>query len=300
MSRVATYAQFTLIQQAVTRTQERIFDRQAQIASGHEALDFAGVATEAHQLVSIKAASVQAQTFIDQNNQIDGRLQIMDTTLGNLGDLASTLKSRIIQRLNSATGDASAIGQEATQMLSSVAGLLNTQVSGRFLFAGAKTDSPPVTDPVPDPATFGVPDASYYQGDSTELTARVSETQEVRTGMAGNRQGFQDLIGALKATIEGDNTNNTGLIKNALDLVSSAIDQINAYRAEVGTASNAIDRATASHQDFQLHADGIVSDIQNVDVPSAVSALSADQAALQASYITVARITQLSLADFLR
>ena len=185
-------------------------------------------------------------------------------------------------------------------MLSSVAGLLNTQVSGRFLFAGAKTDSPPVTDPVPDPATFGVPDASYYQGDSTELTARVSETQEVRTGMAGNRQGFQDLIGALKATIEGDNTNNTGLIKNALDLVSSAIDQINAYRAEVGTASNAIDRATASHQDFQLHADGIVSDIQNVDVPSAVSALSADQAALQASYITVARITQLSLADFLR
>ena len=300
MSRVASAAQFTLIQQTINRTQERIFDRQAQIASGLEALNYAGISSETHQLVSIKAAAKQAQTFIDQNSQIDGRLQVIDSTLGGLGDLASTLKVRLIQRLSSTTGDSSAIAQEAGQMLTEAAGLMNAQLSGRFLFSGARTDTPPVVEPIPDPANFGVPDDSYYQGDDNELTARISETQEIRVGLSGNRAGFQQLIAALKATIEGDNTNNTGLIEGALDLVTSAIDEINSYRAEIGTSSATLTRATASHRDLQVQADGVVSDIENVDVPSAVSALSADQAALEASFITVARITQLSLVDFLR
>ena len=185
-------------------------------------------------------------------------------------------------------------------MLTEAAGLMNAQLSGRFLFSGARTDTPPVVEPIPDPANFGVPDDSYYQGDDNELTARISETQEIRVGLSGNRAGFQQLIAALKATIEGDNTNNTGLIEGALDLVTSAIDEINSYRAEIGTSSATLTRATASHRDLQVQADGVVSDIENVDVPSAVSALSADQAALEASFITVARITQLSLVDFLR
>jgi len=300
MSRVASFAQFSLIQQTINRTQERIFDRQAQVASGHVSPDFAGIASESHQLVSIKAAAVKAQSFIDQNNQLDGRLQVMDGALGNIGDLASTLKTRIIQRLNSATGSASPIGREASDILASVTGLLNTQMSGRFVFAGAMTDTRPIANPVPDPATFGVPSGNYYQGDSTELTARVSETLEVKIGLAGNRQGFQDLIASLKAVIQGAATNDSGLIETSLDLVTSAIDQINGYRAELGTAASSIARATSGHQDFQLHAQNIVSDIQNVDVPSAVTALAADQTALEASFITVARISQLSLVDFLR
>ena len=89
-------------------------------------------------------------------------------------------------------------------------------------------------DPVPDPTAFGVPDDSYYQGDGVELSARVSETQEVRVGFAGNRQGFQELIGALKAAIEGHLTDDRSLLEDALSLATSAIDQINAYRAEGG------------------------------------------------------------------
>lgn len=300
MARVASFAQFALIQQAVNRTQERIFDRQAQIASGHEALDYSGVAIESRQLVSLKSASKQAETFIQQNSQVDGQLQVMDGALGSLGDIATALKTRLIQRLNSATGDASAIGQEARELLTSTAGILNTEFAGRFLFAGAKTDTPPVTEPVPDPATFGVPDDSYYQGDTTELTARIAENQEVRVGMAGNRNGFQQLIAALHAAVEGDATRNTGMLEDSLELVDNAINEINAYRAEVGTAGNSLARATASHKDFQLQADAVVSEIQNVDVPSAVAALAADQTALEASFITLARVSQLSLADFLR
>lgn len=299
MPRVASYAQHTLIQQTILRTQERVYDRQAQISSGKEAQSFAGISKDAAQLVSVKSAATRAETYINQNNQMESRLQITDGVLSSLADIASTLKSRILQRLNDATGSASLLDQDALNMLNSAVGLLNTQVAGRFLFGGSRTDVAPVADPVPDPTAFGVPDDNYYQGDSVELSARVSETQEVRIGFAGNRQGFQELIGALKAAIQGHVTDDKSLLEDALSLATGAIDQINAYRAEGGFASNAIARATATHNDFRLYADQIVSELENVDVVSAMSALSADEVALEASYSIVGRMSSISLADYL-
>lgn len=300
MTRVASFAQQALIQNNIARTQERMFERQAQVASGKQSDDFAGVSKESNLLVSVKATGVRADSFIQQNKQIESRLQIADGALSSIGDVASTLKARLIQRLNDATGPASVLAQDATLMLDTVAGLLNTQVSGRFLFGGTRTDLPPIADPVPDPAAFGIPDDNYYQGDSNEIVARVSETQEVRIGIAGNRNGFQQLIGALKAAIEGHNTSDKNMLEDALDMVTTAIADINAYRAEAGSASNLVARATAQHQDMRLYADSVIGDVENVDVPSAVAALAADEAALEASFMTVARLANLSLADYLR
>lgn len=299
MPRVSTFAQHTLIQQTIVRTQERIYNRQAQISSGKEASSYAGLSKDASQLVSIKAASVRTEAFIQQNNQIESRLQIADGALASMSDIASSLRAKLVQRLNGATGSSSVIDQDAANMLNSLAGLLNTQVAGRFLFGGTQTNVAPVVDPVPNPASFGVIDDNYYQGDGVELTARVSETQEVTIGIAGSRQGFQELVGALKAAIEGHNTNSNGLLESALDLAASAIEEINAYRAEIGFSANAVARATAGHEDFQLYAEQVVLEIENVDVPSAVSALAADETALEASFMIVGRLSSLSLADYL-
>ncbi len=299
MTRVSTFAQHELIRQTVVRTQERIYTRQAQIASGKEASAFAAVSKDASQLLSLKSASVRADSFVNQNNQIEARLQIADGALAGMTDLASTVKAKIIQRLNDASGTAGVLDQDAANMLNSLVGLLGTQVAGRFLFGGAQTDVAPIADPVPDPTTFGIADDTYYLGDSTELTARVSETQEVTIGIAGNRLGFQQLIGALKAAIEGHNTDSNAMLESALELATGAIGEINAYRAEIGFAANAVSRATASHEDFRLYADQIVSQIENVDVPSAVAALAADETALQASFMIIGRLSSLSLADYL-
>lgn len=300
MTRIASFAQQTLIQNNIARTQERMFERQAQVASGKQSDDFAGVSNESNLLVSVKAAGVRANSFIQQNKQIESRLQIADGALSGIGDVASTLKARLIQRLNDATGPASVLAQDATLMLNTVVGLLNTQVSGRFLFGGTRTDLQPIAEPVPDPAAFGIPDDNYYQGDSNEIVARVSETQEVRIGIAGNRSGFQQLIGALKAAVEGHNTGDKNMLEDALDMVTAAIADINADRAEAGSAANLVARATVQHQDVRLYADSVIGDVENVDVPSAVAALAADEAALEASFMTVARLANLSLADYLR
>jgi len=299
MARIASVAQHNIVQNSVTKTQERVFARQTQIATGKVALTFQDISQDSQRLIGIEAQMIRASEFIDQNVLVTSRLELMDSSLDNMFEVASELKVRLMQKLNAATGTAGALAAEAGDMLSTIAGLMNTQTNGRFLFSGSTTATQPVTVPVPDPTTFGVPDATYYAGDSVQLSARVSETIEVNYGIAGNRSGFQNLIGAAKAAIQGDNTDNDTLLKSALSMVNIALKELPAYRNEVGASLNVVSRASGRHEDFQTYAEGIINDIENTDIPSAVSALAADETALQASYLTIGRLTQLSLVNFL-
>lgn len=299
MSRVSTIAQYALLQNAILKSQQRVFERQAQISSGQQSQNFAGIAKDAQRLISFEAIVSKSQEFIEQNTLIDSRAEIMDSSISQMFDVASQLKSRLIQRTDASTGTNGALAQEAQNMLDTVVGLLNTQINGRYLFAGTMTQTEPVSSPVPDPATFGVADATYYQGDSVELTARVSESVEVTYGIAGNRTGFQQLIGGLKAAIQGDGLDSNSLLESAIGLIGQAMDALNSYRNELGATLNVMGRATERHQDIQLYAEGAIIDIETVDIPAAVAALSADQIVLQASYLTVSQLGRLSLANYL-
>ena len=67
-----------------------------------------------------------------------------------------------------------------------------------------------------------------------------------------------------------------------------------------GAKATHLDSVLENHRSTQLYLDEIVSRIQDTDVPSALTALSADQTNLEASYLTVSRLGALSLANYLR
>lgn len=299
MTRVANVAQHNLIMNSILDTQRRVFERQVQISSGKQSPSYDGISANAQRLLTIETAKSRADKFIEQNKLLDSRLQLMDTALDGMYQAASTLKSRLIQRLNSSTGTAGNLAQEAQDLLDSVAGFMNTQSNGRFLFAGTATDTQPVAFPVPDPTVFGVPDSTYYNGNSTRLTARISETVDVTYGIPGDRQGFQQLIGALKAAVQGDNTDNTTLLETALGLATNAVNAMTDYRAEVGSTQSIINSTNERHTDYSLYAEGVIADVEDSDVAAATASLSSDQTLLQASYLTVSRLSQLSLVNFL-
>lgn len=299
MARVATISQHNIIQNSIFRTQERVYERQIQISTGKAAQDFSGIPQSTQRLLGMEAQMLRADEFVTQNGLVEARLNLMDSALDNMFEVASELKVRLMQKLNGATGSAGAIAAEAGNMLGTISGLMNTQTNGRFLFSGSATATQPVTIPVPDPTTFGVVDTNYYNGDSTQLTARASDTIEMTYGIPGNRAGFQNLIGAIKATIEADNTDDQALMTTALTMLNSALTDLPAYRNEVGASINVISRATERQEEFSIYAAGIISDIENTDIPQAITALSADETALQASFLTVGRLSQLALVNFL-
>ena len=206
---------------------------------------------------------------------------------------------KLVQRLDSAAGVTGIITPEVEQLLQQAVASLNTELDGRHLFAGSRNDADPV---VLDPAfsAFGLPDDTYYQGDAVQLTVRADADVDLTYGMTADRDGFQELIGALRATLEGDGSDDHALLESALDLVNAALPKVTSYQSEIGTRQAALGRINLGHGDVEVYLQRQISDIENVDLTEAITRLSQDQMVIESAMATIAQLSRLSLADFLR
>ncbi len=300
MERIATIGQQTFLLGNIIDAQARMFNTQTQISTGKLTQFHTDIARDTTRLLDFETNLGRTEQFIANNNRLTARLERMDSALSGMFDALSRLRPLLLQRQNAATGDAGAFDVEFENLLETVAGLMNTREDGRYLFSGSMTNVAPVADPVPDPAAFGVPDATYYQGDSIQLSVRVDVDFTVSYGIEGDRTGFQRMIGAFKAAIEGVATNDAGMLDTAIDLASQAITDIANYRNEVGSNLKVVDETTSRHLDFKVFLLNQIDSIENVDVTQAVIRLTNDQTILQASFMTLSQLSQITLVEFLR
>lgn len=299
LTRTGDLAQSAYATQLLLQAQTRSRGTQIQISTGKVATQFSVIADSANRLVSAKDALQRIQQFQANNQLVDGRLQVMESSTASLVEIASQLRVLLIQRLDSAQRVPGIVTPGAQHLLEQAVADLNVELDGRHLFAGARTDTAPV---VLDPAFsgFGAPDATFYQGDAVEFSVRADVDQDLAYGMTADRAGFQELIGALRATIEGDGSDDQALLESALDLVNAALPKITGYRSELGARQAALERINLGHGDAELYLQHQISDIEDVDLTEAITRLSQDQMVIESAMATIAQLSRLSLVDFLR
>jgi flagellar hook-associated protein 3 FlgL len=299
LTRIGDHAQATRTSQLLVDARSRARETQIQISSGKVAREFSGIGGESSRLVSARDALQRIAEFQRGNQQVDRRLEVMEQSTSSMIEIATGLRTLLIQRLDSASGVPGAISASVDQMLQQVTDDLNVEFDGRHLFAGSRTATAPVAlDPAF--AAFGAADDTYYQGDDVALTVRADVDRDVSYGMTADREGFHELIGALRAAGEGDGSDDQALLESALDLVNAALPKLTGYQGEIGASRAALERANLGHADAELYLESQVSDIENVDLAGAITRLAQDQMTIEASMATIARLNQLSLADFLR
>jgi len=143
----------------------------------------------------------------------------------------------------------------------------------------------------------------YYEGDSTNLSVRIDPNATVDYGITADESGFEKLFRSLymvlNATVTSGNID-TDTLESALGLAIEAIEEIPDIRSRIGSDRLALEQMKGRHQDFIVFTNEAVNKIENVDVVAAVVRMSIDQVQLEASYMLTARLSQLSLANFLR
>lgn len=98
---------------------------------------------------------------------------------------------------------------------------------------------------------------------------------------------------------EADRAALTNGINKALNNLSSDIDKISTVRATVGARLNELDAAQSLSQDVATQQKKNLSDLQDLDFAQAVSDLTKQQTALEASQKAYTRVTGLSLFNFM-
>lgn len=306
MFRVANYAQHTLTQSYAMRTQSSLAERQIQIASGKQAQFYSSIATKSSELVNVERSVVRTEQF---NRNIDTavtRLSIMESSVGIMVDRATEVLSIISSAMSGNNITDVPLEEFAATFLAEIESLLNTQHEDRYLFAGSQTNNPAVdladvayTPQAGLPGLFTA-DFDYYQGDTLQMTVRSAETFETPYGITADEPAFEEMLRALSYMDYAGANLDDAVLEEAYSLMKSAVDGLSDIRGRIGASTKVLESAKAGHEDYLTYATNLVSTLEDIDVAEATTRLAQDEVQLQASYLSLSRISELSLLNYLR
>jgi flagellar hook-associated protein 3 FlgL len=324
MTRVSNFALNNFLQSQTLDVQERLADLRIQASSGQKAQTYSGIAADAHHLISLKVAQDQTAQYVKTNQSIDSRLTSMESSVSDIFKAATDFRTLLLNAENNNNAGDLAIDTEAGNFRQQVANLLNVQVDGRYLFAGSRTDTKPVdlngwTVPptLTPPLTLPLPTytADYYKGDSQVMSAQIDTSLSIDYGVTADNPAFEYLLRAAYYIQSAGPTPSQDELDTALSLVNTALgtEAGNATRgvqpltkdiadiqALIGTSRSSIDEANSRHSDFSTYLTQNIADLQTVDVAQTLTDVSSYTTQLQASYMTLTQISQLSLLNYLK
>jgi flagellar hook-associated protein 3 FlgL len=297
-TRIGDLAQNQRLQASLLATQGRLREGQAAAASGKAATRYDQIADAAGELMRTRDARELKSAFIDQTDRLAGRLQVMDSALAGIIDVADRARTTLVQRLDGNLGGTVRLDAEVDAMLGEIEAALNTRLDRQYVFAGSKTDTRPVTLPT-TPITIADP-TLYYHGDQLQLSARADSDLEVGYGVTADEPGFAQLIGALGQARAAHLANDRPGLEAAMTALGGAIDQLGDLRAGLGARTAHLESIAEGHRSSILYLDEIVSGIEDADLAEVLTRIASDQAGMEAAYTTTGRLASLSLADYLR
>jgi flagellar hook-associated protein 3 FlgL len=306
MFRVANFAQHQLTMSYAMRTQGSLAERQIEIASGKRAQLYSSISTQSSELVNVERSVARTEQFSRNIDQALTRLGIMESSVGIMVQRATEVLAIMSSAMSGENIGDVPLQEFAATFLAEAESLMNTQHEGRYLFSGSQTNNPAVdladaayTPQAGLPGVFTA-DFDYFQGDTLQLAVRTAETFETTYGITADEPAFEEMLRALSyMDYAGANLDNT-VLTEAFTMMKSAVDGLSDIRGRIGASSKVLEAAKSGHQDYLTYTTNLVSTLEDVDVAEATTRLAQDEVQLQASYLSISRLSQLSLLNYLR
>jgi flagellar hook-associated protein 3 FlgL len=288
-----------------------------QASTGLIANDYAGLGNGASVSLNLRPQVASLQTWQNNIDAATGRMSVAQSALTQIQSIASNFYSQLnnLQRTNASAVDT--IAASARDALQQVAGLLDTQDGGVYVFAGQDSGNPPVPDPNNIANTTANPNGFFatisaavsqlgQPGYNATQVAQATLAASEFTGAAGPPSPFSDYLSqndppALPSVQVGQGqTEITGLSASHNGLISqSAPDNTNF--TTTGSYMRDVLRALAtigSLSSTQVNVADFPSLVQNTRtcLSGAVSAMAQDAGAL-GNVQSLFSATQSRLAD---
>ncbi len=222
VSRVATYTNHTLLSDLAIRNAAKVTDLQNQASSGYKSRDYAGIADSAQRLLNLEGEYTRTEQYLRNTTQAKLRLQSMETAVDSMLEIATQMKTLLIQASSAQQADDVNIMDEAEQALQQIANLLNTNLDGRYLFAGGRSE-----DPAVDIDKIGAPD-NYMSNLDVALTGTTT------LAALGVTTGQLQIV---STDVDGNSVTTNVNYNAATDDIDDILDAINSVTTNGAIAS---------------------------------------------------------------
>lgn len=284
---------------------QRLADIQAQVASGKRV----NAPSDAPQLTARvqDAESVLARqdAYLRSLDSVQRKLELQETQMRSASDVLLRVRELAVQAAND-TNDSTArkaIATELRTLTDFMQSLANTRdESGNHVFGGSATGQPPFER--------GEDGRVAYQGDATRVEVEIGPGRLMVLYRSGTevfaplvdpqddaqRVGFFDALGQLADDVEAGNQ--AGMQQGLANL-DSLEESISLALGEIGGRMNIVDRQRDVVETEQLRMREVLSELVDLDYAEAITRLRREELALEAAQGTLARISRLSLFNFI-
>lgn len=311
IERTSTAGQSLYMLQQINKANQELTKTQTQVASGKVSADYAGLGDKAALLEASRTAANKADAYKSNTDMALNQVDLQDTQLSSLSDLANQLRSSITTAVANNDGQSlmatmQGIFDQASQVLNS------KDANGNYIYGGDKDNTPPLNvTTLAQLVALPSASAAFSNGTQTK-SVQVADGQSVQVGVLASDIGTQ-LMQVLK-DVAGFDSGSSGnfsatpnlsqaqmdFLTNEIPASVTAAQQVNDGAATNGFNYKTLQAASDHASSLSTIYQGFVSDIEDVDMPTAISKLNQNQVALQAALQVTSSLNQVSLLNYLK
>ncbi len=301
-----------LFDRAVTQMSEqktKVVEMQTKLATGKQIVQTSDDPDKAGLIQRLNTAYNRQETYESTLNSVEDRLSAEESSLMATDNILQRVRELAVQASSDTTSadDRAIIATEINALKDSLLALANTQdVNGNYVSSGSAVRTVPF-------AADGEGNMRY-QGDNSYVAVDVSEQRR----LIMNRPGNEVFDGVVRLEIDGTGprkvsffnviedfsnalaTNDTTGIQRSLGEVDELSATLSTSLADVGSRQNVVESQRDVLADTKLRYKSVLSNAEDLDYASAVTKLSAELLSLEAAQASFAKISQLTLFDYIR
>lgn len=218
-----------------------------------------------------------------------------DEALDEVTSVVQRVRELVVQGQNgtNSPADKEAITQEINQLKEHLGEIANTQIAGKYIFAGTDVKTAPYRVD-PDNADSV---KAFRNSNNGKLELQVGQTNNVQINILGTDvfsygdDGIFKLLDNIVTNIDsGDH----------LKSLDNQIDNILGKRAELGARMNRMELSMSRIEGLEVSTTQLLSTEEDVDISMVITNLKAQENVQRAALAVGARIIQPTLMDFLR
>jgi flagellar hook-associated protein 3 FlgL len=277
----------------IQRIAERMQTAQSQVTSGKKLNRPSDNPSGASDVVRIDTERATNAQYIDNAATAQSRLQIADSTLDGVQQTLDRIRSLGLLA-DTSTASSSISTEEIAGLRDQLLSYANTAYDGQFIFAGSNTDSA---------AYVKASDGTVsYAGDSQVMKLQIGDVTTLQTQVPGDQlftagvDVFKTVSDLSTAMASGDRSairTQVANLEQFIQIVSSARTKLGGLINEAAATQNELKQSDLSQV---AH----LSQLQDADMAQALTEFSQSQTALQAATAVGARVSSISILDYLK
>ena len=300
MTRIATIPLQMLQSDAVARAQERLATAQTRLATGRKAESYAGLGTDAAVSLSGRSVIAAQDGYASVSQRLQTQLSLVDSNLEAMDSAATELRNALVRAVG--TGESPGLGEAIQLAFGQVRAALNASGEKGYLFAGGGKGAPFAAANLSD--LNGVDVTTLFRNGDVRATSRVADGVDLEHGViasdvgVGLAQAFRTLAEARPFGDRPTPAQMTALTE-AMGQFQTGLQSLREQSSANGRRQAQLDQFESQAIQRKTDMEELVGKAEDADLGKVAVEITQQQSVLEASYGVLARLSRLSLLNYL-